>query len=732
MANGTQESMFEGVSLFDAAANENAGIRDRALGVAQLGRGRVGVYGSALAGGMVTRGLASMEGMKTNEERKAETITSIMSETQNLDRSDPNSIKLIAQKFIAAGYPEIGQKFYMRARTIEQENKTYNLEERRVENLESRLTFDEQVAADQSKQAWKSIGLSELQINNNMYKFEKGLEFDQSKFNYQQKQDGILNELANERMTLAQAELALKENANAFTQTQVGVENTQWQQAYDLENYVKKAQISQGWKRLSLDDKQYQHMVFIDKAGLDLNKAKFAFEKANTEVINAISQGSLDIEKGRLILQQSSLAFDKHRAGVTDKQWLKEFELNKLLANADVKYKEAQTAAVQLSNEYYPKAREMEEALTQSQIAANTTKVVDDRLWIKDADSNSWHEATTADGKLLSDYETAKGFGITADTKRIIDAVWKEYQQKYYTGGSLTEDAQWGVPENLAYDEVTNPNGLKTVPTFQDFAKMSVENGGHGGQVKVVAALQAAYGGEGTYVQHLRDTAVIDRKPNQIIRTDDSGEPFLTEFSVDDLSQTYNISTDILGQTAVFPKGENLDKDSNAQIIAELEAIRGAYPPDSIEYQAGTTRINEFISGFTTPKDVMTPSDAPVVAAAGGQMVEDTQAQVIASVPEALVPETQAQENALEKRTNEAVRMTGISKEDGEWKPVPKVHPKDQNNARFKKGTDGNWYEWSTKTQQDTSVLGETIGAVSGTMDTALEEIMSGVTSLYK
>ena len=189
MANGTQESMFEGVSLFDAAANENAGIRDRALGVAQLGRGRVGVYGSALAGGMVTRGLAQMAGMKTNEERKAETITSIMSETQNLDRNDPNSIKLIAQKFIAAGYPEIGQKFYMRARTIEQENKTYNLEERRVKNLESRLTFDEQVAADQSKQAWKSIGLSELQINNNMYKFEKGLAFDISKQNYKEKQE---------------------------------------------------------------------------------------------------------------------------------------------------------------------------------------------------------------------------------------------------------------------------------------------------------------------------------------------------------------------------------------------------------------------------------------------------------------------------------------------------------------------------------------------------------------
>jgi hypothetical protein len=725
------ESMFEGVSIFDAAANENAGIRDRALGVAQLGRGRVGVYGSALAGGMVTRGLASMAGMKTNEEQKAETITNIMSETQNLDRSDPNSIKLIAQKFIAAGYPEIGQKFYMRARTIEQENKTYNLEERKVDIQKQRLTLEEKVAADQSKQAWKNIGLSELQINNNMYKFEKGLEFDQSKFNYQQKQDSILNELANERMTIEQARLALSQNANAFTQAQVGVENTQWQQAYDLENYIKKAQVSQGWKRLSLDADQYKHMVFMDKAGLDLNTAKFAFEKANTAVINAISQGSLDIEKGRLILQQSSLAFDKHRAGVTDNQWLEEFELNKLLANADVKYKEAQTESVKLSNEYYPKARELEEALTQSQIAANTTKVVDDRLWIKDADGNSWHEATTADGKLLSDYDTAKEFGISADTKRILDAVWKEYQALYYTGGSLTENAKWGVPEHLSYDAVTNPKGMHKYPTFQDFAKMSVENGGHGGQIKVVAALEAAYGGEGTYVQHLRDTAVIDRKPNQIIRTDDSGESFLTEFSIDDLSQTYNISTDMLGQTAVFPKGENLDKDSNAQIIAELEAIRGAFAPDSVEYQAGTTRINEFISGFTTPKDVMTPSDAAVVSAAGGQMVEDTQAQVIASIPEALVPKTQVQEKAFENRTNEAVRMTGISREDGEWKQVGRVMPAKQNSAEYKKGTDGNWYRWSAKSTE-TLGLGKIISGVSGAMDTALEGVISNVASIYK
>ena len=121
MANGTQESMFEGVSIFDAAANENTGIRDRALSGAQLGRGRVGVYGSALAGGMVTRGLAGMAGMKTQEEEKADTITSILQETKGLDRNDPKNLLILASKFNEAGMPEVAQRFYQKSRDLTKE-----------------------------------------------------------------------------------------------------------------------------------------------------------------------------------------------------------------------------------------------------------------------------------------------------------------------------------------------------------------------------------------------------------------------------------------------------------------------------------------------------------------------------------------------------------------------------------------------------------------------------------
>ena len=52
------------------------------------------------------------------------------------------------------------------------------------------------------------------------------------------------------------------------------------------------------------------------------------------------------------------------------------------------------------------------------------------------------------------------------------------------------------------------------------------------------------------------------------------------------------------------------------------------------------------------------------------------------------------------------------------------------NSAEYKKGTDGNWYRWSAKSQA-TSILGQTVGDISGTMDTALEGVISQVQSIY-
>ena len=89
------ESMFgEGANIFDVASSENTNIRDRALDVAQLARGRVGVYANTLAGGMVTSGLARMAGLKTPEEEKTEVINDIMLESMDLDRNNPKHIQL--------------------------------------------------------------------------------------------------------------------------------------------------------------------------------------------------------------------------------------------------------------------------------------------------------------------------------------------------------------------------------------------------------------------------------------------------------------------------------------------------------------------------------------------------------------------------------------------------------------------------------------------------------------
>ena len=128
------ESMFgEGVNLFDVTSNQNKDMRDRALTVAQLGRGRVGVYANTLAGGMVTQGLARMAGLKTPEEEKSELISGIMEESQNLNRNNPQHIAILAQKFIQNGMPAIGQKLYEQSRTLTKELETAKQKDRELD-----------------------------------------------------------------------------------------------------------------------------------------------------------------------------------------------------------------------------------------------------------------------------------------------------------------------------------------------------------------------------------------------------------------------------------------------------------------------------------------------------------------------------------------------------------------------------------------------------------------------
>ena len=814
-----ETSMFSGVSLLDTRADENAAIRDNALETAKLARGRGSVYLAGQAGGLLVKNLAGMAGMKTTQEVKAETITNIMKETQGLDRNDPNSQKLIAQKFLNANMPEIAQKFLNRAREIEVENRTYSLEQEKVKIDQGQLTLNEKTQRDQNILSWENLGISKDQVANQMYMFNKTLSFDQSKFAYQQKQDAILNAIKHEgmdleqarfalsenaeqfkqaqglvgnaqwqqafdldnwykkaqteiawagidlseqqllnskyefnaeldfkkstldyqktqdsilnalraeEMTLAQADQALRANAEAFKQTQTGVENDQWKLAHDLDNYVGRAQVAMGWAAHHLDDDKFAHMKYVDEENITINKRaanlaedKQKFHESNTEILNKLSQGTLDIDKARLLLQQNSFEFDKSRALVKDKQWLESHNIEKLLADASIAHTEAQTESVILSNKAFPKNLELDRALTESQIIANTTKVVDSKLMVKNADGTGWHWATDADGDLLSDHNTALEFGMTADTKRLVDTVWKEYQRIYFTGGSMTEDARWIVPESLAFNAETNPTGLHEVPSFKQFAEMSVQNGGHGGNANVVNALKQAYGGEGSYQAELLKTTTLNRKPNEIVLQDSNGLSFAVPFSIEDLSKDLNIPVNILNKTAVYKDAKNVDNDSNAQILQEIKTMRDAYPPDSTQYAGYQTMLTDFIDGLNTIDSTAAASNLNIGAnlTAGGPATNEVTAGVDVVNPNEKTVETQI--DISPQRTKAAIAATGISAEEGSWKVKSGPWRSNMETMAKYKTVDGVHYVWSrdgAEPEKDKNVVDQTLDEFGNTL----------------
>ena len=738
-----QDLLFS--STFDAATAENKTIRDTAFQAASAGRGMVGAHANALGGGLFAQGLAKMAGWKTPAQRKAEIITNILKGTSNLDRNDPKNLIAIADKLFREGLPGEAEKFMKRAREIEVQNRTFKLNQGTLEvsrgNLtvqQERLEHDKSVAADESKRLWAGH-------EQGKYEFEVGKDFNENQFAYQKSQDEIFNMISNKKLGIEDALLLLKTNDQVFSQNQTGVENRQRDRAYEMDMMRVKATIALGWADHNLNTKQFDWAKYVDTAGMDLADKKQAYIEKQTEIENKVMYENLGLDKAKLLLSQNELNFAEARAEIGDAQFDKTFGLEQKLADVEIKYKEAQTERVQLENKYYPATQKLHNKLIEAQTLANRTTIAADgsTLMIADVDEDgnltgTMHKATDADGNILTDHNIAKGFGMTAGQKRTIDIVYDEFKRVYYTGGSLTEDAQWQVPEEFKYNKDTNPKGLESVPDFKTFAEMSVKNGGFGGDPDVIAILDSAFGKnaggpDGNYVDHLMATVKMDRKDNQVVMFDSNQKPYLMDFNMDELANTYNLSPDVLNKTAVFKDAPNTDKDTNAQMIAEIQLHRDFYDEGSTEYIKYQTMIDNFVQGLNPnlSKDAITPSDAATTQGPGGQMVEDTQAQVVAEVPSALEPETEGQAKALENRTNEAVRMTGISREDGEWKQVVRVHPNKQNSAEYKKGTDGKWYKWSAKSQA-TSVLGQTVGDISGTMDTALEGVISKVQSIYK
>jgi hypothetical protein len=231
-------------NIFDVKAEENAEIRSRALSTAQLQPGRASVYGASQAGGMLMQNLAEMAGMKSVKQEKTELVTSIMQEASKLDMNDPKSSLIIAQRFNQAGLTGLAQKFSDQARVRTVKNKELSLQERQVVVQEE--------AQDQSEfQFSQTFSLDKEKFGHLQYKDEAYIDIatnqdtrDQAKFDYAQVQDGIINEIRQGELTIAQARSALEQNDFEFREARALVSDEQWQSDYDIKELISKADIA--------------------------------------------------------------------------------------------------------------------------------------------------------------------------------------------------------------------------------------------------------------------------------------------------------------------------------------------------------------------------------------------------------------------------------------------------------------------------------------------------------
>ena len=676
------DTMFS--SVYDAATENNLQVKDNATRAAAAGRGMVGAQANALAGGLFSKGLAKMAGLQTPSQKKAGIITDVLKGTQNLNRDDPASYKKIAQEFLQRGLPGEAQKFLDKAREIEVSNRTYKLNKGGLEVQQGTLSLAEKTQEDDSNFMWKGF-------ENSKYEFSANMSFRQKQQGYQEAQDNILNDLSSDRIDLDRALVLIQQNDQVFSQGQTAEDNAFRDRSYSVELMKVRANIALGWATHGLATDEYNFGKYVSTFGMKMEDKKHEFEVKTQEIMNRITTDNLSIDKAKLLLMQNELTFSQDRAKVTDSQWNENFALQNKIAEAEILATEANTEMQQLKNAQYPSSVALDKLLTESTINNNNTKVVDDVLYVKDADGPGYHLATKADGTLLQDHETALEFGMTAESKRMVDLVWKEYEKLYYTGGSLYEDARWAVPEGLKHSE-NNPNGLKSVPSFQDFAKLSVANGGHGGQINVVRALESAYGGEGSYEAELFSKATLNRKGDEIVLGDSTGS-FTMKFDIDKISEELSIPTDILSAvrtgTTELP---NVDKDTNAQTIAELQHMISISSDDNkVGY---TAMLTDFIKGLTPETEVTTTASTETGVNANTEDLVDP-------APVESEADAEAVSKISEQRTNAAIKATGI--QDGSWQV--KVGPirTGAKSARYKT-VEGVTYEWRAKASGSTSL----------------------------
>ena len=403
-----EESMFGIANIFDSATADNVNIRDRALKVAQLQPGRASVYGATQAGGMLMQNLAGMAGMKTAQQEKAETITNILKGAQGMDQNNPNTLRNIANEFIQAGLPGIGQKFLDKARTMQTQDRTFALETRKTDLLERQVVSEEAKTKSDIKTQESGSELNWAKFENLKYQQDRDYNLAASeqerllaKDEYAKTQDAILNQIRQGDLDIARARQMLAENEFEFTkmfeQQKVDIQKDQWEKSYNLE---------------ALNSKAERELKLAQKDNIIIETENYTY---NNKIRNSLI--------------------------------------------------EAQTAAQELKNKL--DARQLQ-LPADGEYMMRSIGDGKEQLLRFNPEINDYEVVTGKDGIALGLEEVeAQEYGLTAAEARVYDNIWEQYKQRYYVAGAFPGEGNWkeGTPEFLdwAQSNITGEEGLNII-----------------------------------------------------------------------------------------------------------------------------------------------------------------------------------------------------------------------------------------------------------------------------
>lgn len=235
----------------------------------------------------------------------------------------------------------------------------------------------------------------------------------------------------------------------------------------------------------SLDKEKFGHLQYKDAAYIDLatnqdtrDQAKFDYAQVQDGIINKIRQGELTISQARSALEQNDFEFREARALVSDEQWQSDYDIKKLISEADVAYKLASTDNIVLENEAFTYNNDIKNANIEAQTAASLIQtkleernlsmpadgefiILDDKLQRFNPETNIYDDVT--DPALLITGE----YGLSTEESKVYDNIWDQYKQRFFTGSDITGGGQWeeNTPDFLdwAQKNVTGEQGLNII-----------------------------------------------------------------------------------------------------------------------------------------------------------------------------------------------------------------------------------------------------------------------------